>query len=142
MFIVRLLLHLCNSPRGHFSHKQVHAIGVNQCTRLLENTLKRKKENKSDEKSLLPSLIILTRDVRPATICSHIPIYAHLLNKVPILVLPGKASVEFGSLLGIKSIAAAMFLSPSKVSSTNCSDEELDAHNDVHSFINFVVQNL
>ena len=137
-------LHLSNSPRGHFPHKHVHAIGVNQCTRLLENTLKRKKENKSDyDESLLPSLIILTRDVRPATICSHIPIYAHLLNKVPILVLPGKASVEFGSLLGIKSIAAAMFLSPSKVSSsTNCSDEELDAHNDVDSFINFVVQNL
>lgn len=108
---------------------------------MLENTLKRTKEKKSDDKSLVPSLLILTRDVRPATICSHIPIYAHILNKVPILILPGKASVEFGSLLGIKSIAAALFLSPSsKISLTQCSDEELDAHNDVDSFINFALQ--
>ena len=129
------------------SHKlcnyRTTVLGINQCTRILENTLRRTKEKKSDDESLVPSLLILTRDVRPATICSHIPIYAHILNKVPILILPGKASVEFGSLLGIKSIAAALFLSPgSKVSLKHCSDEELDAHNDVDSFINFAVQKL
>lgn len=90
----------------------------------------------------MPSLIILTRDVRPATIFSHIPIYAQFL-KVPVLILPGKASIEFGRLFGIKSIAAIMFLSSgSTIQSEGTDEEELDAQMDVDSFVNFAISKI
>jgi ribosomal protein L7Ae-like RNA K-turn-binding protein len=92
-----------------------------------------------NQQDLVPSLIILAGDVRPATIFSHIPIYAHLL-KVPVLIMPGKASEEFGNMLGIKSIAAAMFLSPSSIE--KMSDVQLDAHIDINSFINFAISKI
>lgn len=80
--------------------------------------------------------------MRPALILSHIPIYADLL-KIPILVLPGKASIEFGDLLGIKSVAAAMFLSPcSKSRKTGCTDEESDVHMYFDSFVNFAISRI
>lgn len=86
------------------------------------------------------SLIILARDVRPATILSHIVIFAHILQ-VPILILPGQASSELGDVLGIKSVAAAIFLSSG--SQTLSSDEaETDTHNDVDSFVHFAATNI
>ena len=93
--------------------------------------------------NLVPSLIILARDVRPATVFAHIPIYAHLLPGVKVLILPGNASVEFGNVLGIKSIAAAMFLSPgSKPHTDGFSSDEIDAHNDIDAFINFAISKI
>ena len=120
--------------------------GINQCTRMLEEALKEKTQNNSssgasaeNKKHSLPSLIILTRDVRPCTIFSHIPVYAHLLH-VPTLILPGKSSVEFGQMLGIKSVAAAMFLCSGPETSVNgLSEREIDDHNDIDSFVNFAM---
>eukprot|EP00804_Cyclotella_cryptica_P015040 CCRYP_000623-RA/>CCRYP_000623-RA protein AED:0.02 eAED:0.02 QI:246/1/1/1/0.5/0.33/3/2623/169 len=127
-------------------------VGINQCSRMLEKAFRQKSKNESllvstasetginqGQISLVPSLIILARDVRPATIFSHIAIYA-LLLRVRVVILPGNASVEFGNVFGIKSIAAAMFLSPSSKPRTDgLSSEELDAHNDIDAFINFVI---
>ena len=120
--------------------------GINQCTRILEKALKQKSRNNSTtavsaepQKHLLPSLIILTRDVRPCKMFSHIPVYAHLLQ-VPTLILPGQSSVEFGQMLGIKSVAAAMILgSQTKTSIKGFSEREVDVHNDIDSFVNFAV---
>jgi ribosomal protein L7Ae-like RNA K-turn-binding protein len=109
---------------------------------MLEKLLQKKKLNKCNEsKHPMPSLIILTRDVRPSTIFSHIPIFAHFL-KVPVLILPGKASIEFGRLFGIKSIAAIMFLSGSTIQSEGTDEEELDAQMDVDSFVNFAISKI
>ncbi|KAL3783253.1 hypothetical protein ACHAWO_013345 [Cyclotella atomus] len=118
-------------------------IGINQCTQMLEKVLQQKKQNKFiSSEHTMPSLIILTRDARPATIFSHIPIYAHLL-KIPILILPGKASVELGRLLGLKSIAALVFLSSgSKVRGESTDEEASGAHTDVDSFVNFVISKI
>ena len=129
-------------PNSRYVHRYA---GINQCTRILENALSYKTTGvSSDEgrKHVEPSLIILSRDIRPATILSHIAIYAHLLN-VPTLILPGRASVEFGSILGMKSVAAVVFLSSNnKAECREFSEEEVDANNDVDSFINYVIAHI
>eukprot|EP00578_Thalassiosira_sp_NH16_P013783 CAMPEP_0181120296 /NCGR_PEP_ID=MMETSP1071-20121207/24079_1 /TAXON_ID=35127 /ORGANISM="Thalassiosira sp., Strain NH16" /LENGTH=197 /DNA_ID=CAMNT_0023204939 /DNA_START=75 /DNA_END=665 /DNA_ORIENTATION=+ len=84
-------------------------VGINQCTRMLESVFKHRNEGQQQNAGL-PLLILLARDVRPASIIAHISIYARLLN-IPILILPGKASVELGKAVGIRSVAAAAFLS-------------------------------
>ncbi|KAL7522910.1 hypothetical protein ACHAWX_007653 [Stephanocyclus meneghinianus] len=131
-------------------------VGINQCSRMLEKAFRQKAQTNSTLSSstsetcinksqinLVPSLIILARDVRPASIFAHIPIYAHVLPGVRVMILPGNASVEFGNVLGIKSVAAAMFLSPgSKPHNDGFSSDEIDAHNDIDAFINFAIANI
>ena len=126
---------------------QIASVGINQCTRILEQSLQQQKgESKSSPK---PSLIILARDVRPATVLAHISLYANLLS-VPTLILPGMASLELGKALGIRSVASLVFLS-----STNCDEydaivkgdddrerEWKNAHNDVDSFVNYVMSKI
>ena len=91
----------------------------------------------------MPALILLSRDVRPATILAHIPLYAKLLN-VPTLILPGKASAELGKIVGIKSVAAAVFLSSSGEDSMkdNNKQEWKEAQNDVDSFVKYVISKM
>ena len=134
----------------------MNMVGINQCSRILENAFRQKAQTNStltssasetftnkSQINLVPSLIILARDVRPATIFAHIPIYAHLLRGVKVMILPGNASVEFGNILGIKSIAAAVFLSPSSKPHTDgFSSDEIDAHNDIDAFINFAIASI
>jgi len=94
-----------------------------------------------------PSLILLSRDVRPATILSHIVVYAKLLN-IPTLILPGRASSEFGKALGIRSVSVAVFLSSSVKSGEPPHDdkhkekERKEAHNDVDSFVKYVISKI
>ena len=76
-------------------------VGVNQCTRALEAAAGRA--------APLPSLVLLSRDVRPPTILAHIPVLCRQLD-IPSLVLPGRASVELGRAVGGKSVAVALFL--------------------------------
>ena len=76
-------------------------VGVNQCTRALEAAAGRA--------APLPSLVLLSRDVRPPTILAHVPVLCRQLG-VPSVVLPGRASVELGRAVGGKSVAVALFL--------------------------------
>lgn len=124
---------------------------------MLERAFQHQKEGQEGQPSgskpsaptVKPSLILLARDVRPATILAHISLYARLLN-IPILILPGKASVELGKVVGIRSVAAAVFLS-------SCEDEEgkmmldddkqrerewKEAQSDVDSFVRYVVSKI
>ena len=76
-------------------------VGVNQCTRALEAAAGRK--------APLPSLVLLSRDVRPPTILAHVPVLCRQLG-VPSVVLPGRSSAELGRAVGGKSVAVALFL--------------------------------
>jgi ribosomal protein L7Ae-like RNA K-turn-binding protein len=138
----------CASTHHHgSSHRHdVHLSGINQCT----NVLQRRKENQSTasngsvkETNPLPSLIILTRDIRPANIMAHIPFYAHLLQ-IPTLILPGKSSVELGQALGIRSAAVAMFLPSDNSTSIDDSlkEEWKETHEDVDSFVKYVISKI
>ena len=86
-------------------------VGVNQCTRALEAAA-----NNTTRK---PSLVLLSRDVRPPTIVAHIPVLCRQMD-IPTVVLPGRASVELGKAVGGRSVAVAMFLPRS----TATDDEE------------------
>ena len=127
----------------------IHDAGINQCTRALEEAYK----TKSAKFSSTPLLILLARDVRPATILAHIPIYAKTLN-IPTLILPGKASTELGKAVGIKSVACAVFLSScsngGEDSKTSSSDDDAqkkekewkEAQADVDSFVKYVISKI
>ena len=126
----------------------IHDAGISQCTRALEKAYK----TKSATSSSTPLLILLARDVRPATILAHIPTYAKALD-IPTLILPGKASTELGKAVGIKSVACAVFLSScsngeeSKVSSSEDDaqkkeDEWKEAQADVDSFVKYVISKI
>ena len=127
-------------------------IGINQCTRALERAYKQQCHKKNDKDSndsvttALPSLILLSRDVRPATIISHIVVYAKLLN-IPTLIMPGRASTEFGKAIGIRSVSVAVFLSSSDKSGEPHDDKQKEkewkeAHNDVDSFVKYVISKI
>ena len=76
-------------------------VGVNQCTRALEAA--------ASNRTCKPSLVLLSRDVRPPTILAHIPILCRQMD-IPAVVLPGRASVELGKAVGGRSVAVAVFL--------------------------------
>jgi len=111
--------------------------GINQCTRALEN----------DDKLRYPSLIILARDVRPATIFEHISLYAHIRN-IPILIFPGRASLELGEAVGIKRAAAICFLPKDDKSSLSFQDNKTkmdeweESNIDVDAFVSYVVSKI
>jgi len=129
----------------------VYVIGINQCTRALGRAYKQqcqcKKNDTTDSvTTTFPSLILLSRDVRPATILSHIVVYAKLLN-IPTLILPGRASSEFGKAIGIRSVSVAVFLSSSDKSGELHNDKQKEkewkeAHNDVDSFVKYVISKI
>ena len=112
--------------------------GINQCTRALE---------KNGDDSHQPSLIILARDVRPATILEHISIYAHI-KSIPILILPGRASLELGEAVGIRRVAAICFLPKDVDSSLSFQDDKTkmgewkESNIDVDAFISYVVSKI
>ena len=130
----------------------IYVIGINQCTRALERAYKQQCQckkndmNPNDSAEAIPSLIILSRDVRPATI-AHIVVYAKRLN-IPTLILPGKASTEFGKALGIHSVSVAVFLSSSDNKCGEHNDDKQkekewkEAHNDVDSFVKYVISKI
>jgi ribosomal protein L7Ae-like RNA K-turn-binding protein len=119
-------------------------VGTNSCTRALELMCIPEQEHASSKKVRtdggIPfndraSLCILSRDVRPASILSHIPYLCHLFG-IPILLLPGKASLELGSMLGTKKVAVILF---TKQYQPGINDTENKWQRQIDSFIDFVV---
>jgi ribosomal protein L7Ae-like RNA K-turn-binding protein len=105
--------------------KQRVKIGTNQCLRVLESAT-------INEKSSVPSLLVMARDIYPPTMLAHAPDLAQKLH-IPLLMLPGKISDEIGQALGIKKTSILLFL-PST---------ETDAsHTAVNSFVDFVVSQI
>ncbi|KAL3809475.1 hypothetical protein ACHAXA_007775 [Cyclostephanos tholiformis] len=106
-----------------------YVVGMNQCTRMLEDAYRHRcilrssmgKEVSASTSpsvppsisSVVPSLILLARDVRPAYLLSHVYAYAIAMN-VPTLILPGgRASYELGMASGgLRCASMAMLLPP------------------------------
>jgi ribosomal protein L7Ae-like RNA K-turn-binding protein len=91
-------------------------VGTNSCTRAFEKISRAeissdldmvKKDGKNKE-AIDFSLCILARDVRPASVLSHIP-YLCQLHDIPIVLLGGKASYDLGRLLGCKKTSVLLF---------------------------------
>ena len=130
-------------------------VGTNSCTRAMETLissqsqqLKHDDSNSNNNKDNSPSpvtvtvttvvsnrplLCILARDIRPPSIMAHIPYLCHLM-KVPILLLPGKASHELGSILGGKKVSVMLF---TESSSSDGDDADERCHKLMDSFITF-----
>jgi ribosomal protein L7Ae-like RNA K-turn-binding protein len=89
--------------------KKYLVAGTNECTRSLEQARTSLGVMDENGKRLLPSLVMLARDVRPPTILAHIP---HLCLKldIPIILLPGKASADLGKVFNIKNVSALLFM--------------------------------
>lgn len=101
-------------------------VGTNQCTRALEAAVL--------GKGMAPSLLVLARDVYPPTILAHIPFLAKQVG-TPILLFPGRASMELGSTLGTKKVAIVLFLPSGDV--TDATEEIQQCHKDIDSFVEF-----
>jgi hypothetical protein len=135
--------------------------GTNQCTRILEDAYRRRIERRTmrlpgstepptatTTTAVVPSLILLARDVRPSSVLVHVHAYARLLN-VPILILPGgRASAELGKAAGLRSASMAMFLPPPP----SCDEvddgreegerERRGANSDVDSFVRYATSKI
>lgn len=106
-------------------------MGINQCSKLLEEAFLSAEQKEKKESA--PTLIILARDVFPPTMVAHIPVLASRLD-IPLLLLPGKASVELGQALGTKKTSILAFLPASQQDA-----EDLDPrHQAIDSFVKFV----
>ena len=143
-------------------------VGINECTRTLEGTYKRIVRQEQHEQQctpqspetnstatthIVPSLILLARDVRPTDVISHFYMYAKLLN-IPLLILPGvRASEELGKAAGIRSVAVALFLPMPNLTDNGIIASDVDneenrreekrewrnAHADVDSFVRYAI---
>jgi len=129
-------------------------MGTNQCTRILERLLQKRKliatqPNNTEQLSGVPSLIVLARDIYPPTILSHIPVMAEQIIGeenvgVPVLMLPGPASQELGKIFGTKRVSVMLFL-PAESSNTSSKDDNdvfQDVNNKITSFVAFVKKTL
>lgn len=112
-------------------------IGTNSCSRAFENSVRTKeKREKSTESSSKISLCVLSRDVRPASILSHIP-YLCQLHNVPILMLPGKASHDLGRTLGGKKVSVLLFMCGT-TGSNDLKGVEKKWQQQINSYIDFI----
>jgi ribosomal protein L7Ae-like RNA K-turn-binding protein len=148
--------------------KSRFVLGINECTRTLEGTYKRIVRQEQHEQQctpqspetnstatthIVPSLILLARDVRPTDVISHFYMYAKLLN-IPLLILPGvRASEELGKAAGIRSVAVALFLPMPNLTDNGIIASDVDneenrreekrewrnAHADVDSFVRYAI---
>lgn len=93
-------------------------VGTNSCTRAFEKISRAEissnqdmaKEDDKKREAMDFSLCILARDVRPASVLSHIPYLCQLHDiDIPIILLGGKASYELGRLLGCKKTSVLLF---------------------------------
>lgn len=96
--------------------KELVVIGSNQCSRVLEAADANDDTNRNtvpSSSSFSPSLIILARDMHPPTMCCAIPVLAQRL-RIPLLLLPGKASFDLGRVLNVKRTSIIVLLSGDK----------------------------
>lgn len=118
-------------------------VGTNSCTRTFEkisraelsSNLVMVKENAKKEDAIGVSLCILARDVRPASVLSHIP-YLCQLHDIPIVLLPGKASFELGKLLGCKKTSVLLFREDSCPEITTGAEKKWEKQKD--SLVDFI----
>lgn len=96
--------------------KENIVIGTNQCLRLLENananyyddTTTTTAATKDAARTRTPSLIVVAKDIYPPTMCCAVPVLANRL-RIPLLLLPGKASLELGRALNNKRTSILIF---------------------------------
>ena len=108
-------------------------VGVNQCTRVLEQAFSRDGAKREEMK---PSLVMLSRDLRPPTILAHIPSFCKQLD-VPMILLPGRASSEIGNVFGIKSASVVIFMTQENQSRKDLEKSEIELCKSVNSYIDF-----
>jgi len=123
-----------------WKHRMV--VGTNQCTRILERLLRAScnkdigSDNQQDGPIIIPSLIVLARDMYPPTMLSHVPVMVHQWKQqqspnnsrdIPILLLPGRASHELGKAMGTKRVSILIFLPPNNSNDTTKMEEKGDA---------------
>jgi ribosomal protein L7Ae-like RNA K-turn-binding protein len=111
--------------------KQRILVGTNACTRALESAV--------FSKGLSPLLLVVAADLHPPTILAHIPVLAKQ-TRVPILLLPGRASFELGKALGTKKVAILCFQPHVPVHEATEAEEEVNGS--VDSFVDFMLQKL
>lgn len=88
------------------------------------------------------SLCILARDVRPPTILAHIPYLCQQLG-VPILLLPGKASHDLGSILGGRKVSVLLFRErPDETMAGTGANTDKRHHDKIDSYIEFAKSKL
>lgn len=133
--------HINNDPTTALLRSRM-VLGVNQCTRVLESTLLRSRSTTSPASILpgTPALILLGRDLYPPNILSHIPLMAQETN-TPILLLPGNASIELGTVLGIQRAGIVLFRRNAN-GNDELSTEDAKRHAQIDSFIDFVKSKL
>ena len=91
-----------------------------------------------------PSLCILSRDIRPTTILAHIPFFCQQVG-VPILLLPGRASKDLGSMLGGKNASVLLFTERSRSDDDDdgtSSKDNKKSHDLIDSFIEFAKEKI
>jgi ribosomal protein L7Ae-like RNA K-turn-binding protein len=98
-------------------------IGVNQCLKMLEVNLK------TDD---VPALVVVAKDMYPPTVLAHVPVIARE-RKIPLLMLPGKASSELGNALGLRKTSIMLFM---KSDGTNAENKAMN------SFLEFMVSEI
>lgn len=128
-------------------------VGTNGCTRALQKAKNKSNHNidrndkgvlDSDGKEdikLLPSLVMLARDSRPPTTMAHIPYLCIQLN-VPILLLPGRASLEFGKAFKMKKASVLLFMKCSNEDVSTLSRSEKELINRVNSYVDFAMSKM
>eukprot|EP00534_Pseudo-nitzschia_fraudulenta_P003267 CAMPEP_0201117246 /NCGR_PEP_ID=MMETSP0850-20130426/1257_1 /ASSEMBLY_ACC=CAM_ASM_000622 /TAXON_ID=183588 /ORGANISM="Pseudo-nitzschia fraudulenta, Strain WWA7" /LENGTH=309 /DNA_ID=CAMNT_0047381497 /DNA_START=232 /DNA_END=1161 /DNA_ORIENTATION=- len=137
--------------------KENIVIGTNQCLSVLEAAVTNGSsgsDNDSDNgvSPPMPSLVVLVKDVYPPTLCCAIPVMAKHL-RIPVLLIPGKASLELGRALNAKRTSVLVFRCPGGKNNRDTnpnrgvSDNEMrsdkdnemrDARNAISSFVSFV----
>jgi hypothetical protein len=103
-------------------------IGINACTRILEANIRNNKDAinpnaclDETKRGIIPLLMVLCNDLHPALMASHIPVLCQQCHPpIPLLLLPGATvSQTFGSLLGVRRVAAMLILSRPLVTESN-----------------------
>ena len=117
-------------------------VGTNQCTRALEGALIGSRP--------APLLVLLARDLRPPAILCHVPLLCRSAG-TPLILLPGRASVEMGAALGGRMVAVVAFLPRTEVlDRTELGQEKMGmengvaerCHQDIDSFVAFACSKL
>jgi ribosomal protein L7Ae-like RNA K-turn-binding protein len=115
-------------------------MGTNQCSRLLERLSNHNEAGtNSPTKTMSASLIVLARDVYPPTMLAHIPQLAQGLQ-IPVLLLPGQASLELGNALTVQRTSILIFMASCFDQKDGINKNEDDDHemDPIDSFVAFV----
>ncbi|KAL3904275.1 MAG: hypothetical protein SGILL_010131 [Bacillariaceae sp.] len=126
-------------------------MGTNQCSKLLETLAANNDATKETVAAATgaspyprnPTLMVLARDIYPPTMLAHVPQLAQELQ-IPVLLLPGKASLELGKALKVRRTSILMFLETAATRETSDEDDEDDDNevDPIDSFVAFIKEQL